>query len=98
GAMLRYRFEPAGFEQGGSLWVCYDGTRRQDIARIRKSLDPRGDVHGGPEIILAVVEHDREAGSFVDADLQQQILAVVPVIEVAHRLAHAQRGGDRPVG
>src|SRR5437762_138842 len=77
GAALRYRLEPAGFEQGGSLRVGYDGASRQDRARICETLDPRGDVHGRPEIILAVVEHDSEARSFVDADLQQQILAVM---------------------
>src|SRR6266481_4477166 len=68
---LRYRFEPAGFEQGGGLRVRHDGAGRQDRARIRETLDSRGDVDGGPEIVLPIVEHDRQARPFMDADLQQ---------------------------
>ena len=34
----------------------------------------------------------------MDADLQQQILAAAPVIEIAHRFPHAECGGERPVG
>jgi hypothetical protein len=34
----------------------------------------------------------------MDADLEQQIPAVAPIAQVAHCLAHAQGGGNRPVG
>ena len=40
-----------------------------------KPLHARGDIDGLAEIILPVVERDREAWPFVDADLEQQILA-----------------------
>jgi hypothetical protein len=48
------------------------GRGRQDRTRIRKSLNAGG-VHCGPEVVLAVVEHDRQARPFVDADLEQQV-------------------------
>ena len=74
-----------------------DGPGRIDRPRVREPLHARRDVDGLSEIILPVVEHDREAGPLMDADLEQQILAAVLGVEGAHRLAHAQRRGHRPV-
>jgi hypothetical protein len=66
-------FSPVGFEQRGRLRMRDHGRGRQDRTRIRKSLNAGGDVHCGPEVVLAVVEHDRQARPFVDADLEQQV-------------------------
>jgi hypothetical protein len=46
---------------------------------------------------LAIVEHDRQARSLMDADFEQQLAVAVRVIEAAHRLAHAQCRGDRSI-
>src|SRR3546814_15266428 len=61
-------------------------------------LDTRGDVHRLAEVVLPLVEAYGDAGALVDADLQQQILTAARLVEFSHRLAHAQGGGDRPVG
>src|SRR5207245_1873537 len=46
----------------------------------------------------ALVENDGETGPLMDPDLEQQPIAGASIIEIAHRLAHAERGGNRPVG
>src|SRR6516162_5954851 len=95
---LRYRLQPIYLEQCRSLRVGDDRSRRQDRARIGKSLDARGNVHRGAEIILPVIEHHRKARPLMDANLEQEVIATASIIELVHRIAHAQRGGDRPVG
>src|SRR5947209_6172474 len=75
-----------------------DRTGRIDRARGSKTLDARGDVDGLAEIILAVVQNDRQARPLMKADLQQQILAAALGIEGEHRVADAQGGGHCPVG
>ena len=74
-----------------------DRTGRIDRARGSKTLDARGDVDGLAEIILAVVQYDRQARPLMEADLQQQILAAALGVEGTHRLADAQGRGDRSV-
>ena len=51
------------------------------VAKIRRevgqALHARRDIDGRAEIILAVVEDDRQARPFMDADFEQQILVAV---------------------
>src|ERR1051326_6848230 len=42
--------------------------------RDRQSLHPRGDIDGLAEIVLALVEHHREAWPFMNADLDDEVL------------------------
>jgi hypothetical protein len=61
----------------------------QDCAGIGQTLYARSDVDRPPEVILPVVEHDRETRPVMNADFEQQTVAVAAIIEVVHRLAHA---------
>ena len=56
---------------------------------IGEALHARGDVHRLPEIVLPLVQHDGEARPLVDADLEQQVLA--PVLVVERRIASRMR-------
>src|SRR6266481_4394748 len=94
---LRHRFEAAGLQQHRCLRVLYHRAGRVDRARDREILHARGDIHGLAEIVAAVVERDGETRPLMNADLEQQVLALALFIELAHRLAHAQRGADRPI-
>ena len=76
GVALPHRREAAGLEQPGRLEVLDHRAGREDGARGGEPLHARGDVHGLAEVVLALVERDREAGPLVDADLEQQVLAV----------------------
>src|SRR3546814_5486202 len=78
--------------------VCSSDLGGEDPARGGEMLDTRGDVHRLAEVVLPLVEAYGDAGALVDADLQQQILTAARLVEFSHRLAHAQGGGDRPVG
>ena len=60
-------------------------------------LHARGDVYRLPEIVLTVVEHHGQARTFVDADLQEEVLSPTLGVEMVHRLAHPQRGGNGAV-
>ena len=73
GTALRDRSQSVDSEQRGRLRMRDHGPGRQDRTRIRESLNAGGDVHCGPEVVLAVIEHDRQARPFVDADLEQQV-------------------------
>ena len=72
-----------------------DRPGRENRARGGKALNTRGDVHRLTEIVLPVVHHHREAWSLVDSDLEQQV--AIAVLDAGHRVAHAQRGRNRPV-
>ena len=87
------RFRPAV----GGPGMIDDGPGRENRLRLGQALHARGDVHRLPEIILAFVEHDREARTLMEADLQQQILLAMLGVESPHRLPHAQRRGHRAV-
>src|SRR5215472_6769706 len=69
--LLRYRTEPAGREQCRGLRVLDHRPGRQDRARVGQALHARRDVYGSAEIILPVVEHDRQAGALMNADFEQ---------------------------
>jgi hypothetical protein len=72
-----------------------DRSGRENRTRGGKALNTRGDVHRLTEIVLPIVHHHREAWSLVDSDLEQQV--AIAVLDAGHRIAHAQRGRDRPV-
>src|SRR5579871_3331943 len=63
---------------------------RMNRSRGREPLNPRRDVDGLAEIILALVEHHREARPLVNADLDHEILGAALGIEVIHGGAHSQ--------
>ena len=69
-----------------------------DRAIYGKVLHARGDVHRLAEIVLPVVEIDRETRALVDADLEQQVLVATLVVQVLHALAHAERRSDGTIG
>ena len=94
---LRLRLLTAA-KQAGALRVVDHRGRHQDRLRYRETLHARGDIDGLAEIILPFVQAHSEARSFVNADLQQQVLAAMRCIQAAHGLAHAQRSGERAVG
>jgi hypothetical protein len=87
---LRHRLLAVAAEHLGALGIVDHRRRRQDRTRLGKALHARGDVHGLPEIVLPLVEVHRQARPFMDADLEQQILAAVRLVQRAHGLAHAQ--------
>src|SRR5450631_699380 len=70
--------------------------RPRDVDRVRgrQALDPCRDVDGLAEIILPLVEHDREARTFMDADLDHEVLGSAFGIERLHGGAHPQTGGQ----
>ena len=49
------------------------------------------DLHSGPEVVLAVVEHDRQARPFVDADLEQQVRPSISRILASVRFSWSGR-------
>src|SRR2546421_10584740 len=61
-----------------------------DFLRDRQALNPRGNVDGLAEIILPLVEHHGEARTFMDADLDHQIISPTLGIELVHRGTHPQ--------
>src|SRR6516225_9553157 len=84
----------------GGFLLCLDllpPVGHEDCARGCKALHPGGDVHGLPEIVLAVVEAHSETWSLVNADLEQKILVAALGIDVRHRLAHPERSGKSAV-
>ena len=84
------------------IFAAFGSSTTGLVAKIARddgeALHARGDVHGLAEIVLPVVQRDREARPLVDADLEQQILVAALRVERAHRLAHAQRRRHRAVG
>ena len=98
-AALRHRAEPAGREQARRLRMRDDRPGRQDRARVGEPLHARGDIYRPAEVILAVVEHDRQARPLMDADLEQQIVAAVRP-SLRSRIASRMRKcrGDRAIG
>src|SRR6266478_2486254 len=77
GGAFGQRREPAGPKDRRGLRMADDRLGREDRARRGKPLHPRGDVHGLPEIVLAVVERDGEARPLVNAYLEQQVAVAV---------------------
>src|SRR6516165_3943597 len=73
------------------VWIFYHRLGREDCARGSKALDPGGDVHSLPEIVLAVVEAHGETRSLVYADFEEKVLVAALGIDARHRLAHSQR-------
>src|SRR3954453_21431715 len=73
-------------------------TGNVDRLRGRQALDPGRYVDGLPEIILALVEHDREARAFMNADFDHQIVSAALGIERIHRGAHPQARDDGMFG
>ena len=69
-----------------------------DFLRGRQALYPCCDIHGLAEIILPLVEHDRETRAFVNADLDDQVLGAARQIELCHRRAHTQTRRKGMVG
>src|SRR6516165_5036118 len=86
---LQDRDHPGGFDHR-----CGD----MDLLRRRQALHPRGDVDGLAEIILPFVEHDRKTWAFMDADLDDQVLAAALFVELTHRSAHFQARHQRVFG
>src|SRR5579859_4068422 len=68
---------PAGRKDAGGMLIGDDRAARDDRARGGEPLDAGRDVDGLAEIVLTVVEHDGQARTFMDADLEEKIL--VPV-------------------
>ena len=89
---------PLRFQHAGGARVLHDRAGGEDLARCGEALHARGDVHRLPEIILPLVQRDGDARPLVDADLQQQVLAAALLVQLAHRVAHPERRGDRAVG
>jgi len=73
------------------VWIFYYRLGHEDCARGGKALHAGSDVHGLPEIVLAVIETYGETWSLVDADLEKKILVAPLGIDVCHRLTHPQR-------
>src|SRR5712691_3036622 len=94
---MRDRFEPVGFYQIGSFRVGDDRAGRKDRTRVGQTLYARRDIHGSTEVVLAFVENDGQAGSLMDAYLEQLPVAGAHVVEITHCLSHAQRSGNRPI-
>src|ERR1700751_4181805 len=69
-----------------------DRPRREDRTRHGEVLDARGDIYRLAEIVLPVIEDNRQAGADMDADLKREITVTVP--DLAYRLAHAHRSSD----
>src|SRR6516165_6661831 len=86
---LQDRDHPGGFDHR-----CGD----MDLLRRRQALHPRGDVDVLAEIILPFVEHDRKTWAFMDADLDDQVLAAALFVELTHRSAHFQARHQRVFG
>jgi hypothetical protein len=59
--------ESARFAVSNHLSRCEDGTRR------RKALNARRDVNGLSEVVLSIVERNRQTRPGVDTDLEKQI-------------------------
>src|SRR5579859_5452860 len=97
-ALLSDRRQTFLCQQRAGLGVLDHRAGCPNRGRRRQPLHARGDVDGRTEEILAIVKDDREARSLVDADLQLQILAAAFGVQLFHRLAHAERGGDGMVG
>jgi hypothetical protein len=77
-----------------SLLVCRLETGRTQ--QIRVPLAAIGHPLLGTRSMAAVSRRKRISSAtrtFVDADLEQQVLAAVGLVQPAHRLAHPERGG-----
>src|SRR5262249_29415348 len=60
------RLEPIVLQQSRGLRVLDHRFRHHDRARGREALDARSDIDGLAEIVLLVIERDREARSLMD--------------------------------
>src|SRR5215472_8784663 len=80
------------------VWIFYYRLGHEDCARGGKTLHPGGDVHGLPEIVLAVVEAHGETWSLMYADFEEKVLVAALGIDARHRLAHSQRRRKGAVG
>ena len=57
-----------------------------------------GDVDRLTEIVRAIVEHDCQAGPFVQADLQGQLRPFAAVVQLPHRPVHLHGSAQSGVG
>src|SRR5882724_13555114 len=72
--------------------------RDVDGLRSRQALNPCSYVNGLTEIVLPLVEHDREARTFMDADLDHEIAGPALGIERVHGGAYPQARDNRMLG
>ena len=63
----------------------------KNLVGVGKILHARGDVHCLPEIIEPLVQRDRDRRALVDADLQDQRLVGLPLVESGDLAAHVER-------
>jgi hypothetical protein len=95
---LRDWVNPALGKDRCGLRVLHHRSCGKDGVRTSKVLNPRGDIHGLPKVVLTIIQGHGKAWPFMDANLQQQVLASALGIQPTHRRPHPQRSRQGAVG